>query len=145
MTTNEHKVVVKSFSGATVNCMKHYIKPSISREPELLIIHCGTNDLKKTENPEEIANNIVTLAVEADSYSEKTSVVVSSLIPRNDRFKTKVKEVNNCLKKFCSQRNIGYIEHDNIDPNAHLNRSKLHPNKKGTSLITKTFIETISN
>ncbi len=43
--TNNH-VVVKSFAGATIEDMGDYLKPVIHKEPESIILHVDTNDLK---------------------------------------------------------------------------------------------------
>ena len=45
LNTNE-KVFVKSFSGATVEDMKSHVIPSKNRNNDLVILHCGTNDLR---------------------------------------------------------------------------------------------------
>ena len=45
--SNKNRVVVKSFAGATTSCMHHYIKPTL--DPDILILHTGTNDLKKED------------------------------------------------------------------------------------------------
>lgn len=49
------KVVVKSFSGATVQDMEDYIKPITKNEPDNIILHIGTNNLKSQETPRQIA------------------------------------------------------------------------------------------
>ena len=43
------RVFVKSFSGATTGDMGHYIKPTLERNPDHVILHVGTNDLKTTD------------------------------------------------------------------------------------------------
>ena len=135
--SNENtRVIVKSFPGARTNCMKHYVEPSLTYQPDLMILHCGTNDLKHEENNETITTDIMNLAME---ISKKSHVCISALTPRNDRFKDRVSEINNILEFMCKQRNIGFIWHDNIDPRKHLNRSKLHLNKEGTCILTENF------
>ena len=42
----KHKVSVKTFPGARLEDMEHYIKSTLSSSPEYLVIHVGTNDLK---------------------------------------------------------------------------------------------------
>ena len=132
---NKEKIVVKSFSGATTKCMREYIKPSLNQRPDHIIIHAGTNDLASNQTEEEIAHSIVDLAVNAASVS---TVAVSALVLRDDRFSRKAKAVNNLLQQMCHQRNICFIPHYNINK-THLNGSKLHLNKSGTKLLTKNF------
>ena len=40
-----HRVVVKSFFGATTKAMKDYLKPNLEPSPDLVVLHVGTNDL----------------------------------------------------------------------------------------------------
>ena len=39
-------VSVKTFPGARLKDMKHYINPTLESLPECIVIHAGTNDLK---------------------------------------------------------------------------------------------------
>ena len=43
---DKEKLYVKSFSGATVSCMTDYVKPTMKFNPDAVLIHCGTNDLR---------------------------------------------------------------------------------------------------
>ena len=56
-----HRVVVKSFPGATTNDMKHYLMPTVDKSPQQIILHVGTNDLRD-HSPTVVAENIVDLA-----------------------------------------------------------------------------------
>ena len=42
--------------------MESYIQPIINRDPSNITIHCGTNDLKSSDKPEETAERIINLA-----------------------------------------------------------------------------------
>ena len=45
LSNNKQNVAVKSFSGATVEDMKDFLRPTIRRQPDKLVIHVGTNDI----------------------------------------------------------------------------------------------------
>ena len=53
------KVYVKNFSVAKVRCLKDHVKLSLSENPELFILHVGTNNLDSDRSPELIAKSIV--------------------------------------------------------------------------------------
>ena len=57
------KVFVKSFSGAKVSCMEDYIQPTLRETPGHVILHVGTNDVTTKQDPQQIAENIINLAV----------------------------------------------------------------------------------
>ena len=99
LSNKENKVVVKTFSGAKTSCMEHYIIPTIEQKPDVVILHCGTNDLKN-QQPEEVCKNIINLGKQISKKSEETSVVVSSFLVISKKVKgiqmLTQKSLNNC-------------------------------------------------
>jgi len=125
LSTQDCRVVVKSFSGATTVCMTDYIKSSLKHKPDTIILHCGTNNLK-TKDSKTICSNILDLAKFMTSSNEDTGIIVSGIVPRDDELNPKAMEVNKMLMTACNERNIGFINNNNIDPRSHLNKSRLH-------------------
>ncbi|XP_048577070.1 uncharacterized protein LOC125559126 [Nematostella vectensis] len=78
------RVTVKSFSGATVEDMHDYVKPILKKNPDTLVLHIGTNDLRNSE-PQEVANAITDLArkIETEATHE-VNIAVSGLTTRSD-------------------------------------------------------------
>ena len=113
-----------------------YIKPTLQKDPDVIILHAGTNDMKP-KDPVTISEDILDLVKQIKS--DNNTVVISSILPRNDKYNEKVKIVNRTIKKMCSERNIGYIEHENFNEKYHLNKSKIHPNMKGNTIIARNF------
>ena len=62
--------------------MSHYVKPTLDKEPDQIILHAGTNDIGKL-SPSEIADNIVNLAREIESSTD-AQVTISELVTRSD-------------------------------------------------------------
>ena len=94
---NKHEVFVRSFSGEKTTCMRDYIKSYLrENSSEHVFLHVGTNDLPSVKPADSIARSIITLAQEV--ITEKRSVSISSIVPRNDKWNNKVFEVNSCLK-----------------------------------------------
>ena len=77
--------------------------------------------------------------------SKSRSVAISNITVRNDRYRKKVAQVNRHLRTLCTERNFELISHENIITEKHLNGSKLHLNKRGTTILSNTFMEAISN
>ena len=71
-------------------------------------------------------------------------ITISSLLTRSDKEGEKVAEVNNKLKLLCSVKNFSFLLHSNIDQEC-LNKSGLHLNKLGDSILAKNLIETIKH
>ena len=141
---NQNKrVILKSFPGATTEDMYEYVKPTMKKKPDNIILHVGTNDLSRNVAPEVIANDIINLATSL--IHSNMNVSVSGLTPRNDDQGIRCDELNNHLYKGCAERNIAFINHyQQMDRNRHLNRSKLHLNQYGSVTLANSFLNFIS-
>lgn len=139
MSNKSHQVSVRSFPGATVEDMSHYIVPSIQKSPDKIIVHVGTNNLM-TDNPTVVAEKIVDLCTEVENNLPNCSVAISELISRDDddSLNHKVSQVNKVLRTFCKSRDWILISHNDITKD-HLNSKGLHLNKNGISQLAKTF------
>ena len=115
LSDREEKVVVKHCSRSTTEHMKTYIQPPLKHDPDKVIIHEGTNDLRSTQDPKTIVKNIIDIA--KSSTTNKNEILVSSIVPRWDNLNGKGCQVNNILQKLCMENNFAYVNHDNISHN----------------------------
>ena len=140
---SECKVYLRSFPGAKRSCMKDNVKPLLRSTPNHFILHFGTNDLNPNQTSEVIAREIVHLPTSLKNNQHDVSV---SNILRTDNSKLNAEwwEVNQILSQLCHERNIYLIDHSKkIKPN-HLNKGKLHLNKNGSNILSRTFVNEIS-
>ena len=107
----------------------------------MYILHCGTNNLRDNKKPEEIAKEILNLALKIKT--EENDVMISGIAPRTDNLDKKREEVNKKLKMFCEEANLEFISNSNLSNITHLNGSGLHLNFKGTLTIAKNFTNAI--
>ena len=75
----KQNVIVKSFPGAKLDCMSHLAIPTVKSNPDRIIIHCGTNNLKMDESREAIAEKTTELAKSVKSTTNE--VLISSTSP----------------------------------------------------------------
>ena len=94
------KIFVKHFSDTTTSCMEDYIKPSLRKDPNHIILHVK---------------------------GENCDVIISNIILRNDnkKFSQKGQEINTHLKDICKEKNIYLIDNTNKINAQHLNKGKL--------------------
>ena len=139
----KHNITVKAFGGSTIKHMEHYSKPPLERNPELVILHIGTNDIKSNKSPQEIATGIQNLAQNMEEEG-KRKVAISSLIPRNDSQELAKKSVlvNSELKKLCMEKGLDLIQHPSLTAR-HLNGSNLHLNRFGTAIFANDLMRYI--
>ena len=101
---------MRSFSGAKISCVTDHVK-QILRDinPDNIILHAGTNDLR-TENA---ATQIAKTTIDLVTSLKKT---VSGIVPRLDGLNNKATEVNRRLVLMCKERNISFLSrHESID------------------------------
>ena len=86
--SHRYIVKVRPFLSAKTIDMVDYIKPT-QRDfnPDVYLLHVGTNDLSSNKSPEQISLDILNLAnsLKLDS----NTIIVSSIVPRNDENKKK--------------------------------------------------------
>ena len=118
--------------------MHGYIKPTERDfKPEIFVSHVGTNDLPSNKSPKEVSEDIVTLA--GSMKTENNKIIISSIVCRADSFREKVHEVNARLEEICAEKVIAIITHRNINSRGHLNKSRLHLNDAGVSVLVRNF------
>ena len=76
------KVNIKTFPGATINGMNHYIQPTMKKQHKLVILHLGTNDVQHKE-PEEIVADTKSPCQGIVSQS-LSKIAISEIIKRQD-------------------------------------------------------------
>ena len=91
----------------------------------------------------QICNDIFNLA--ASILDKDIKVTISEIVERNDALNEKVVLVNEYLPKTCKAIGLPIIKHHNIKPDFHLNHSKLHPNKKGNTVLVSNFRRYLNN
>ena len=99
-------------------------------------MHVGTNNLKNKESVEDIANDIMDVAISI--RNEKTNVFVPDLTVRSDRLTDKRKNVNSLLKRRYDEQKICFVDNTNINVGM-LNNSGLHLNERGATRLVNNF------
>ena len=140
----KQKVIVKTFPGAHVADMTHYVKPTLASNPAEVILHIGTNDLKN-KSPSTLLKTVDNLG-EMITESKDVKLTLSEIITRCDdeTLADKVNIYNELLANLCTERNWGLIKNSNIKKD-HLNNYGLHLNLRGSTVLAKNFKLYVSN
>ena len=77
--------------------------------------------------------------------SSTCDVSISNIITRKDKHQHKAQIVNNYLKKMCIIKSINIVDHSKNIKYQHLNKSKLHLTKRGTNILSTTYVREITN
>ena len=137
----KHQYLVKT---AKTTDMYDYIIPTQRDfKPEIIILHVGTNDLPLNKSRKEVSEDMVTLAELVKTENNK--IIVSIIVCPADSFREKVGKVNAHLEEICAEKDIAIITHSNINPKRHLNKSRLHLNDAGISVLVRNFKAFLTN
>ena len=129
---------VNTHPESTTVDMLDYIKPTVRRKPDVLVIHTGTNDLTNGVNTMKEVRQLVKCVKELDK-EEEVKIGFSSVINRSDRnLEKEIVDLNLKLKRYCEGNQFLFIDNDNIDKSC-LNNSKLHLNQKGTNILCQNI------
>ena len=138
--SRKKQVKVCSFLGATAEEMNFFLKPLISRKPDKIILHIGTDDLSQG-SVEQVSCNIIKLAEEIERNG--TRCTISSVITRRGKLNEKVKQANERLHNIVDgNSNLRFYCNENISFH-HLNNGGLHLNKRGDGALALNFISQI--
>ena len=134
-------IKVRSFSGAKVICMYDHVKPTIREfNPNHIIFHVGTNELKSSMTASQISRPVIDLALSLKS--ETNAITISLIVPQKSNLNNKAQEINSRFINMCGERDTTFNDHtDTIDIERHLNESNVHLNKSGTIEFAKNVFE----
>ena len=142
LSDENNKVVTKQLNRTTTDDMTSHIQPTISNDPECIVLHCRTNDLRQNTSAVEIGQKILELAVSCKSNS--SNILISGVVPRRDKLNAKAAQVNSSLISEFGKRNICFISNSNINPRYHCNQSGIYLNRSGTSRLIENFLLALS-
>lgn len=123
--------------------------------PEIVLLHIGTNDIQGQEAPEDIVDNINSIIEKVHSYDSNVGMVVSSVIPRKDEYDTQTTVLNDLiLESYYSYLSAGYTIYyaghnevfkstTNWETELMASDDDIHPNDQGYAKMAEVFYTAI--
>ena len=110
----------------------------------MIIIHTGTNDIQNNVNTLQQITKVIS-SIKKYNTDDNIKIALSSIIHRSHHdSEDKMNETNRKLENLCKGKGMIFIDNNKIDSTC-LNRSKLHLNKGGTSLLIKNFSKAVNS
>ncbi len=109
-------------------------------QPDLVIIHCATNDIPKYFVNEcvDMYDQLVTTILKANP---SVQIAASSLTTQKNYAHRKwIKEFNARLRDLCYDRNLFFVDNDNIELSHLAANDGLHLSKSGTILLARNYV-----
>ena len=117
----KNHVKIKINPGAATEDIIDYVKPSIRKKPDFLLVHSETNDLTNGINTMTEIRKVVATVEEMDN-ERKIKLGFSSIIDREDVDKTDgIVAVNNRLQKYYLRKGLLFVDNSTIDGTSTLN------------------------
>ena len=137
-------VKIVSHPGATAEDLIDYVRPTAQKNPKMMVINSGTNDLTYKVNTLQKIRKVIN-AIKENDVNNEIEIVLSSVIHRDDQdLEDEINKLNEKLDNLCQGKGLRFIDNSNIKSSS-LNRSKLHLNKSGTALLTKNFAKIVNS
>ena len=141
--SKKHTVKVRSYPGDTTKDLTDETKPFMRKNPNLVIIHLGTNDI--TINGVNTTGNLQDTIDYIYKHSPQTNIAIYSCIIRMDKpgLLKKIHPRNIIIKDVCTRNSFKLIDNSNLSETC-LGAKKLHLNKKGCSYLAcnlKKFLD----
>ena len=136
-----HNVKVRPHPGATTRDIADHVKPVARRKPDMVIIHCGTNDLTSDVDTTKHLKEVVRILKEETPHSK---IVMSAAIMRRDRqgMKKKIDDLSCKIKAVCVEQRLDLFSNSNVE-NCCLGRKGLHLNLRGNAVFAKHLLQVI--
>ena len=77
--------------------------------------------------------------------TQSCGVSISSITVRKNKHQNKVQEINEQLRDLCQAKNVNFIDHSESIKPQHLNKSRQHLIRRGTSILSTISVRKISN
>ena len=90
------------------------MKPELRHKPNVIIIHCGTNDIENEINTVKKIKKLVQEIEYENEYDKQNppKIVISSY---DKDFNDDIANVNEKIQRFCNGKGLSFIDNNNID------------------------------
>ena len=90
------------------------MKPELRHKPNVIIIHCGTNDIENEINTVKKIKKLVQEIEHENEYDKQNppKIVISSY---DKDFNDDIANVNEKIQRFCNCKGLSFIDNNNID------------------------------
>ena len=107
-------VKIRPHPGTSMKDLLGHINPDIHKNPDIVGIHTGTNDLQNNCNIVRKTKKLISAVKEVDK-DNSVKIAFSSKIKKDECFKDKINDVSNKLKNYCNSAGMDFNDDSNID------------------------------
>ena len=106
--SRNNPVKARTHAGATTDDFVDYVRSTVRKKPNLIIIHIETNDIQNNVNTLQKIRKVISSIKEYD-IDDNIKIALSSIIHRSDHdFEDKINETNRKLENLCKGKGMIY-------------------------------------
>ena len=136
--SRENIIKMRPHPVATTIDICDYVKLELRQKPDIVIVHCGTNNIPNNINTVK-KNKKLVKEIKENNHENIPQVVISSIIKRYDQdYNEKIQSINDKLQWSSTSKGLSFIDNYNFDKSC-LNKGKLHLNRRGSSFSANNF------
>ncbi|CAH1266796.1 Hypp3577 [Branchiostoma lanceolatum] len=131
------------YTAMTVPQATDLIKSTSHHNPKCIVLHVGTNDIKRERAAQGVTENIRQLIMTTHDKYPDAAIVISSIPPRNDKHLMEVtQDVNNFLHVLGQE--LPFVNNDNLGDGGTIkqslyNRDGYHLNRSGLKVLAANW------
>lgn len=115
------------------------------REEKVVLIHVGTNDIKRAISDDHVVGEIYDLCTVAKQKFKNAKIIVSGIIKRRDVSIKRIDNINRGIDWICYKKGLHFINPNSWVGERDLARDGLHLNRRGSFNLGKCFSNAIKN
>ena len=130
---------VKWFPGIRVEQLKSQIEASDVEAPETVIIHGGSNNLRRCRSFDHLMGDIYELGVAAKTRFPSSRIVLSGVIRRRDVWSRKVARINRDMDFVAKALGFMFVDPNGWISESSLGRDGVHLNRRGVAELSGLY------
>ena len=146
---NTGNVIKYSYSGATAAHLGHYSDVLLEDNPDVVVIHVGTNDIHGRNSRDmdcaTIAHDIINIGQKCKNRGVNTIYISSIIVTRNVRSNIKATDINNLLRSLCAENDFIFISNDFLTENDLEKNDQVHLSWDGRRKFVTNYIDILNH
>ena len=103
--SRDNSVKIRCHPGATTDDIIDYVRPTVRKKPDMIIIHTGTNDIQNKINTKKLERLL--LPLKKLMLTMKSKLLFQ--VPFRKKFEEEIKEINKKWENLCTGKGISLL------------------------------------
>ena len=115
-----------------------------NRKEDVVLLHVGTNDIKRAECDDHVMGLVWDLGMAAKKRFKKAKIIISGVIKRKDVSNRRIDYINECLDWVCEKQGLQFVNSNAWISEEDLARDGIHLNRRGSKTFGRLLLNVVS-